>query len=256
MEHRAVDAVTPERLEGGHRRPVRRVEDDGQVEAPRQIEKAGEPPAAARQDLGGVRGLAQAVPRQPDLAEGDQPRVIRRHLRFHQLEVIVGELEPVGVEAHGRPHALAVGSGQLQGARVGLPVAPDGDRPPHVVLGRPRQGAAHVLERRVVQVTVAIDDHVMFILNMSFILNMPFGMLTVGETVRAIRAEAGRRSPTSSLMTFGILGFFFPGAPVTVMRRSARRGRMCGRERPGGCRRSIPEHLPGRLPAMVTSTDS
>ncbi|HEV8228078.1 MAG TPA: hypothetical protein VGQ74_13805 [Methylomirabilota bacterium] len=44
----------------------------------------------------------------------------------------------------------------------------------------------------------------MFILNMSFILNMPFGMLTVGETVRATRSEAGRRSPSNSPMTFGI----------------------------------------------------
>jgi hypothetical protein len=60
-------------------------------------------------------------------------------------------------------------------------VAADGDDGPDIVLRRPREGAAQVFEGRVVEVAVAVDDHL-------FNLNMPCGMLTVVEKISATRA--------------------------------------------------------------------
>ncbi len=147
-----------ERRERVHGRPVRRVEDHRQVVAAGQVDQALEALAGLAAHRVRVVGGAEAVPRQPDLAERDQPRVAGVDLRLHR-----SRSSRVSFHSGWKPiaghTALALSAGGLQRALVGGVVAADRDRAPHVVLGRADDGAAYVLEGRVVQVAVAVDDH-------------------------------------------------------------------------------------------------
>ena len=158
MEHRAVHVPPLEDRERVGGRPVGRVEDDRQVVAAGQVDQALEALAGLAAHRVRVGDRAQAVPRQPHLADRDQACVVRVDLRFHRFQVLAGEL-PLGMKAERGPHRLGVLERGLQRALVGGVVAADRDRAPHVVLGGADDGAAHVREGRVVQVAVAVDDH-------------------------------------------------------------------------------------------------
>ena len=84
---------------------------------------------------------------------------MQSHLLLDTLEVEIRQLHPVRVEAHRGPDGSAVGGGRLEGARVGLVVAADGDDSPDIVLGRAGKDAAQVLEGGVVEMAVTVDDH-------------------------------------------------------------------------------------------------
>jgi hypothetical protein len=92
-----------------------------------------------------------------------------------------------------------------------------------------------VLEGRVVQVTVAVDDHLS-----SSILNMPCGMLTVVEKVSATREGESPR---------------YRHVPATVMRPMSTVGAAVrSRKTRSLPTASIALNISSRLPAMVISS--
>ena len=159
VEDGAIDAVGLEGFQGTHRRPVGSVENDGQVIATRQIEESPEVSSPPRHTLRRVARALEAVPGQPDLAQGHQPRVVGHELRLHARQVLIGQVVPLGMKAHGRPHGLAGGGGRPERADIGLEVAADGDGAPDAVLGGPRERAAQVLVGGIVKVAVAVYEH-------------------------------------------------------------------------------------------------
>ena len=76
MEHRALDLVGAQRVQGGGGGAVGRVERHRQIVASGQPQQTIQPLAAPRGDGGGVRRVGERVPGQPDFAEADDPVVI------------------------------------------------------------------------------------------------------------------------------------------------------------------------------------
>ena len=100
---------------------------------------------------------------------------------------------PVGMESQARPDCFRRRRGRLERLGVGLGVASDGDRAPHVVRHRQPQRLLEVGERRIVQVTMAVDDH-RVVYQVPATTMRP--ILSVGATVRSRRT---RSSPTPSI---------------------------------------------------------
>ena len=193
MEDRALHAVVLQRLQRVGGGAVRRVQRHREIPAHGEIEQAVEPRAAPRLERIRVGRAFQRIPGQADLADAHDPRVMRDDLGLDPLEILVGELGPVGMESQARPDCLRRRCGRLERLGVGLGVAPDGDRAPHVVRHRQPQRLLEVGERRIVQVTVAVDDH-RVVYQVPATTMRP--ILSVGATVRSRRT---RSSPTPSI---------------------------------------------------------
>src|SRR6266849_305604 len=102
---------------------------------------------------------------------------------------------PFRVKAHGRPHGLAGTCGRLEGARVGLVVAPHGHGAPHAVFAGPREGAAQVLVRGIVKVAVAVDEH----RGEGFCQAPATTILPMRTVGAAVRPRKSRSLPTPSM---------------------------------------------------------
>ncbi len=119
--------------------------------------------------------------------------MMRGDLRLDPLKVLVAEIGPIRVKSQAGPDRLGRGRGRLERLRIRLGVAADGDRAPHVVRHRQPQRLLEVGEHRIVQVTVAVDEH-------CAVCQVPATtirpILSVGATVRSRRT---RSSPTPSI---------------------------------------------------------
>src|SRR5206468_7995460 len=133
------------------------------------------------------------IPGQADLADAHDAGMVRGDLRLDALEIVLGEIRPVRVKPQARPDRLGRGRRRLERLRVRLGVAPDGDRAPHVVRHRQPERLLEVGECRIVQVTVAVDDHCA-VYQVPATTMRP--ILSVGATVRSRRI---RSSPTPSI---------------------------------------------------------
>ena len=138
---------------------MRGVDHHRQVEARRQVQQPPEALAPARHQCPRVRRAVQAVPGQPDLSERDEPRVLLRHLALDHGEVFVGEVHPLGMKAEGGPHHLTVGGSGVDRPHIARRVAAHRDDAPDVVLDGARHHGARVTEHRVLEMAVAVDDH-------------------------------------------------------------------------------------------------
>src|SRR5262249_25506023 len=135
------------------------VDHDRQVETRRHIEQSPEALAPAPHDRHRVRRVGQAIPRQPNFAESDQPRVLLGHLTLYPGEVLIGEVSPFRMKPERRPSHLPVGGSDLQRAGIAGGVTAYRHDAPDVMLDGAHDGVARVAEHRVLKMTVAVDYH-------------------------------------------------------------------------------------------------
>src|SRR4029453_17654109 len=132
-------------------------------------------------------------PGQTDLADADDVRVVLGDLLLDAIEILVGEPRSIRVESEARPDRLRRGGRRGERLRVGLGVAADGDGAPDIVGQRQPERLPQIRECGIVQMTVAVDDHVAPVQVPATTIRL---IRRVGDTVRSRRT---RSSPTPSI---------------------------------------------------------